>query len=53
VTDLLKFFEKLPHNDKQFTVMEGISHASFQQKNYAMVYDILAAFLDRTPPVYK
>ena len=53
VTDLLKFFEKLPHNDKQFTVMEGISHASFQQKNYAMVYDILAAFLDRPPPVYK
>ena len=53
VTDLLKFFEKLPHNDKQFTVMEGISHASFQQKNYAMVYDILATFLDRTPPVYK
>ena len=53
VTDLLKFFEKLPHYDKQFTVMEGISHASFQQKNYAMVYDILAAFLDRTPPVYK
>ena len=53
VTDLLKFFEKLPHNDKQFTVMEGISHDSFQQKNYAMVYDILAAFLDRTPPVYK
>jgi len=53
VTDLLQFFEKLPHNDKQFTVMEGISHASFQQKNYAMVYDILAAFLDRTPPVYK
>ena len=53
VTDLLKFFEKLPHNDKQFTVMEGISHASFQQKNYAMVYDILAAFLDRTPSVYK
>ena len=53
VADLLKFFEKLPHNDKQFTVMEGISHASFQQKNYAMVYDILAAFLDRTPPVYK
>ena len=53
VTDLLKFFAKLPHNDKQFTVMEGISHASFQQKNYEMVYDILEGFLDRTPPVYK
>src|ERR687898_2654013 len=29
--DLLKFFEKLPNPDKQFTVMPGISHASFQQ----------------------
>jgi len=33
--------------------MEGISHASFQQKNYMMVYDILSAFLDRTAPVYR
>ncbi|HXU42777.1 MAG TPA: alpha/beta fold hydrolase, partial [Burkholderiales bacterium] len=34
VDDLLKFFHRLPHPDKQFTVMAGISHASFQQKNY-------------------
>src|SRR5207253_3035022 len=34
VEDLLAFFAKLPHPDKQFAVMEGISHASFQQKNY-------------------
>ena len=53
VPDLLSFFEKLPHQDKQFTVMEGISHASFQQKNYEMVYDILDGFFGRTPPVYK
>ncbi len=33
--DLLKFFEKLPNPDKQFAVMPGIAHASFQQKNYA------------------
>ena len=32
--DLLKFFEKLPNPDKQFAVMPGIAHASFQQKNY-------------------
>src|SRR5882757_11452960 len=32
--DLLAFFRRLPHPDKQFSVMEGISHASFQQKNY-------------------
>src|SRR3954471_3204462 len=42
--DLLKFFEKLPNPDKQFTVMSGISHASFQQKNYMMVYHILGGW---------
>ena len=38
----MKFFEKLPNPDKQFAVMAGISHASFQQKNYMLVYHILA-----------
>src|SRR5690242_6253777 len=42
--DLLAFFAKLPNPDKQFTVMAGISHASFQQKNYRVVYHILHAF---------
>ena len=51
--DLLKFFEKLPNPDKQFTVMSGISHASFQQKNYMMVYHILASFFSQPEPVYR
>jgi alpha-beta hydrolase superfamily lysophospholipase len=51
--DLLKFFEKLPNADKQFTVMPGISHASFQQKNYMVVYHILASFFSQPEPVYK
>jgi pimeloyl-ACP methyl ester carboxylesterase len=51
--DLLKFFEKLPNPDKQFTVMPGISHASFQQKNYMLVYHILLSFLTQPEPVYK
>ena len=51
--DLLKFFEKLPNPDKQFTVMSGISHASFQQKNYMMVYHILAGWFSQPEPVYK
>jgi alpha-beta hydrolase superfamily lysophospholipase len=50
--DLMKFFEKLPNPDKQFTVMPGISHASFQQKNYLMVYHILLSFLTQPKPVY-
>jgi pimeloyl-ACP methyl ester carboxylesterase len=51
--DLLKFFARLATTDKQFTVMPGISHASFQQKNYMMVYHILASFFSQPAPVYR
>jgi pimeloyl-ACP methyl ester carboxylesterase len=53
MTDLVKFFEKLANPDKQFTVMSGISHASFQQKNYMTVYHILASWFSQPEPVYK
>ena len=51
--DLVKFFGKLPNPDKQFTVMAGISHASFQQKNYRLVYHILGNFFARPEPIYR
>lgn len=51
--DLIKFFEKLPNADKQFAVMPGISHASFQQKNYLLVYHILYSFFSQPEPVYR
>ena len=51
--DLIAFFKLLPHPDKQFTVMPGISHASFQQKNYLLVYHILHAFFSGPEPVYR
>ena len=51
--DLLEFFRRLPSPDKQFSVLPGISHASFQQKNYLMVYHILHAFFTRPGPVYR
>ncbi len=51
--DLAKFFAKLPNPDKQFTVMPGISHASFQQKNVALVYHILLSFLTQPKPAYR
>ena len=51
--DLVAFFAKLPNPDKQFSVMAGISHASFQQKNYMMVYHIMASFFSQPAPVYK
>jgi pimeloyl-ACP methyl ester carboxylesterase len=53
VEDLLAFFVKLPNPDKQFTVMPGISHASFQQKNYRLVYHILLSFFSQPEPVYR
>jgi alpha-beta hydrolase superfamily lysophospholipase len=51
--DLLEFFRRLAHPDKQFAVMAGISHASFQQKNYLGVYHILHAFFAQPEPVYR
>ena len=51
--DLIAFFAKLPNPDKQFAVMPGISHASFQQKNYMLVYHILASFFGQPEPIYR
>src|SRR5262247_642919 len=51
--DLVEFFKRLPHPDKQFAVMSGISHASFQQKNYRSVYHILHSFFTQPEPVYR
>ena len=50
--DLMNFFVRLPNPDKQFTVMPGISHASFQQKNYLLVYHILHSFFARPELAY-
>lgn len=51
--DLIKFFTALPNKDKQFSVMPGISHASFQQKNYMLVYYILHNFFSQPDPLYR
>jgi pimeloyl-ACP methyl ester carboxylesterase len=51
--DLLKFFEKLPNPDKQFAVMPGVAHASFQQKNYMIAYHILLSFFTQPEPIYS
>jgi pimeloyl-ACP methyl ester carboxylesterase len=53
IDDLLEFYRRLPHPDKQFSVMEGISHASFQQKNYLTVYHLLHGFFTQPEPVYR
>ena len=53
VEDLIEFFTRLPNPDKQFAVMAGISHASFQQINYRMVYHILHGFFSQPGPLYR
>ena len=50
--DLIDFYKLLPNMNKQFSVMAGISHASFQQKNYMMVYQILHSFFTMPEPAY-
>jgi pimeloyl-ACP methyl ester carboxylesterase len=52
IGDLLKFFDQLPNPDKQFSVMSGISHASFQQKNYKLAYHVLHGFFTHPPLVF-
>jgi pimeloyl-ACP methyl ester carboxylesterase len=51
--DLVEFFKRLPNADKQFNVMAGISHASFQQINYLTVYHILRSFFSQPEPIYR
>jgi pimeloyl-ACP methyl ester carboxylesterase len=51
--DLVEFFSRLPNPDKHFAVMPGISHASFQQKNYRLVYHLLWSFFAQPEPVYR
>jgi pimeloyl-ACP methyl ester carboxylesterase len=51
--DLIAFYAKLPNPDKQFAVMPGIAHASFQQKNYQICYHLLHAFFTQPEPIYR
>lgn len=51
--DLIEFFKRLPNSDKHFAFMPGVAHASFQQTNYLLVYDILYSFFSQTPPQFK
>jgi pimeloyl-ACP methyl ester carboxylesterase len=50
--DLIDFFKLLPNPDKHFAVMPGVSHASFQGKNYELCLHILLGFFAQPAPVY-
>jgi pimeloyl-ACP methyl ester carboxylesterase len=47
--DLLKFFVKLPNDDKQFTVMAGAGHITHLGLNKDRFYNTFFSFLE-TPP---
>jgi len=51
--DLIRFYEKLPNPDKQFAVMPGIAHASFQQKNYLTAFHILHSYFTMPDTPYR
>jgi pimeloyl-ACP methyl ester carboxylesterase len=51
--DLLDFFRLLPNPDKHFAMMPGVSHSSFQGKNYELCLHILAGFFAQPAPVYR
>ena len=53
IDDLIAFFQRLPHPDKQFSMMAGMSHISFQQKNYKTAYHILHAYFSQPEPVFS
>ncbi|HEY4372448.1 MAG TPA: alpha/beta fold hydrolase [Burkholderiales bacterium] len=53
IDDLIEFFRRLPHPDKHFAHMQGVTHASFQQTNYLMVYDILYSFFHQPAPIFR
>jgi pimeloyl-ACP methyl ester carboxylesterase len=50
--DLLAFFERLAHPDKQFVVMQGIAHSSTRSKNYRLVYHLIERSLSQPAPMY-
>jgi alpha-beta hydrolase superfamily lysophospholipase len=51
--DLVAFFQRLAHPDKQFVVMPGIAHTSTRSKNYALVYHLLEGYFSQPQPVYQ
>lgn len=51
--DVRAFFDLLPNPDKMLTIMPGVAHASFQEKNYMTVCHYLLAFISVPAAVYK
>lgn len=52
MSDLLAFFDRLGHPDKQFVMMQGIAHSSTRSKNYRVVYHLIERSLSQPAPLY-
>jgi pimeloyl-ACP methyl ester carboxylesterase len=52
MSDLLAFFDRLGHPDKQFVIMQGIAHSSTRSKNYRVVYHLIERSLSQPAPLY-
>ena len=50
--DLLAFFKRLKNFNKEISIIPGIAHATFTQKNFLMAYAILHEFFTRSDPVH-
>ena len=50
--DLLEFFKRLKNSNKEISIIPGIAHATFTQKNFLMAYAILHGFFTRPEPVH-
>lgn len=49
--DVLGFFERLPHMDKQLNVLRGVGHGGLQGHNHHIVYHLLHAFFSQPDPL--
>jgi pimeloyl-ACP methyl ester carboxylesterase len=50
--DVTGFFLKLPHPDKQLSVMQGVAHSSMRSQNWRMVYHLLDGWFSRPAATY-
>ena len=45
--DVAAFFARLPHMDKQFSILAGVGHGGLQGVNYRVVYHLLLGFFSQ------
>ena len=50
--DLIGYFLKAKHPDKQFVIMPGIAHTSLRSKNFAVAFHALESFFAQPAQVY-